>query len=449
MIADVIRTCLGPRSMLKMLMDPMGGVVMTNDGNAILREITVQHPAAKHMIEIARTQDEEVGGGTSSVVILAGEMLAVAEQYLEQNMHPLIIIQAYRQALDHALEALKDTLSVPIDINDDTQMTEVIKSCIGTKFLGQYGDLACGMALRGRRTVATTGESGRRGDRRSRNGPGLRRPPTDPPNPPQIPGGAIEESCLLQIEEEHVKELCADILALRPDVVITEKGVSDLAQHYLVKAGVTCLRRVKKSDNNRLARACGATICNRTEELKESDVGTQAGLFEVKKIGDEYFTFITKCQDPKACTVLLRGPSKDILNEVERNLQDALGVAWNLALERGVRQWPYSALAQALEVIPRTLAQNCGANIIRVLTALRAKHASGATSWGVDGEMGELADMNKLKIWEPLAVKEQVYKTAVETAVLLLRIDDIVSGSKKAKDGGEGAQLPPNMGGME
>ncbi|KAK8379161.1 hypothetical protein O3P69_019184 [Scylla paramamosain] len=177
-------------------------------------------------------------------------------------------------------------------------------------------------------------------------------------------------------------------------------------------------------------------------------------------IGDEYFTFITKCQDPKACTVLLRGPSKDILNEVERNLQDALGVAWNLALEprlvpggsavgmavsnflqqkakgvSGVRQWPYSALAQALEVIPRTLAQNCGANIIRL-----------GGGWGD----GELADMNKLKIWEPLAVKEQVYKTAVETAVLLLRIDDIVSGSKKAKDGGEGgAAPPPNMGGME
>ncbi|KAK8374039.1 hypothetical protein O3P69_019944 [Scylla paramamosain] len=256
MIADVIRTCLGPRSMLKMLMDPMGGVVMTNDGNAILREITVQHPAAKHMIEIARTQDEEVGDGTSSVVILAGEMLAVAEQYLEQNMHPLIIIiQAYRQALDHALEALKDTLSVPIDINDDTQMTEVIKSCIGTKFLGQYGDLACGMALRAVRTVATTDESGRR-EIDVKKWARIEK----------IPGGAIEESCvldgiminkdvthakmsrkvenpriilldcpleykkgesqtsvemtaetdftrLLQIEEEHVKELCADILA--------------------------------------------------------------------------------------------------------------------------------------------------------------------------------------------------------------------------------------------
>lgn len=491
---------------------------MTNDGNAILREITVQHPAAKHMIEIARTQDEEVGDGTSSVVILAGEMLAVAEQYLEHNMHPLVIIQAYRQALDHALEALKDTLSMPVDINNDQQMVEVIKSCIGTKFLGQYGDLACNMALQAVRTVATQDDSGRR-EIDTKKWARIEK----------IPGGAIEESCvldgiminkdvthakmrrrvenpriilldcpleykkgesqtsvemtadtdftrLLQIEEEHIKDLCADLLALRPDVVITEKGVSDLAQHYLVKAGVTCLRRAKKSDNNRIARACGATIANRTEELKESDVGTRAGLFEVKKIGDEYFTFITQCQDPKACTVLLRGPSKDILNEVERNLHDALGVARNLALEprlvpgggavdmavshilqqkakgvSGVKQWPYTALAQALEVIPRTLAQNCGANIIRVLTALRAKHATGATTWGVDGETGELVDMAKLKIWEPLAVKEQVYKTSVETAVLLLRIDDIVSGSKKAKEGGQGGAPPPqgmDMGGM-
>lgn len=512
MIADVIRTCLGPRSMLKMLMDPMGGVVMTNDGNAILREITVQHPAAKHMIEIARTQDEEVGDGTTSVVILAGEMLAVAEQYLEQRMHPLVIIQAYRHALDHALEALKDTISIPIDLTNESQMIDVIQSCIGTKFLGQYGGLACAMAIKAVRTVTTTEDSGRT-EIDVKKWARIEK----------IPGGPIEDSCvldgiminkdvthakmrrhiekprvilldcpleykkgesqtsvemsaetdftkLLQLEEEHIKTLCADLIALRPDLIITEKGVSDLAQHYLLKAGITCLRRVKKSDNNRLARACGATIVNRTEELKESDMGTKAGLFEVKKIGDEYFSFLTGCEDPKACTVLLRGPSKDILNEVERNLHDALGVARNLALEprlvpgggaadmavaahlqkraqsvTGVKQWPYVALAQALEVIPRTLAQNCGANIIRVLTALRAKHAGGAHNWGVDGESGELADMTKLKIWEPLAVKQQVYKTAVETAVMLLRIDDIVSGSKKVKEGGEGGGAPPQQ----
>ncbi|XP_063605706.1 T-complex protein 1 subunit gamma-like [Penaeus indicus] len=515
MIADVIRTCLGPRSMLKMLMDPMGGIVMTNDGNAILREITVQHPAAKHMIEIARTQDEEVGDGTTSVVILAGEMLAVAEQFLEHKMHPVVIIQAYRQALEDSINILREQLSVPVDINSEEQMIDVIKSCIGTKFMGQYADLACSIALRAVKTITTEQDGQKEIDVKKWA------------RIEKIPGGTIEDcqvlngimvnkdvthqkmkrrienpriillDCpleykkgesqtnveitaetdftkMLEIEEEHVKSMCADLIALQPDLVITEKGVSDLAQHYLVKAGITCIRRVKKSDNNRLARACGATIANRTEELKEEDVGTGAGLFEIKKIGDDYFTFITDCKDPKACTILLRGPSKDILNEVERNLHDALGVARNLVLEpflvpgggavemavshilqekaktvSGVKQWPYTALGQALEVIPRTLAQNCGANIIRLLTALRAKHASGETFWGVNGETGELSDMRKLKIWEPLAVKLQVFKTSVETAVLLLRIDDIVSGSKKKnEDAGPQGEMPMDEGGM-
>lgn len=259
---------------------------------------------------------------------------------------------------------------------------------------------------------------------------------------------------MLQIEEEFVQKVCADIIAVKPDLVFTEKGVSDLAQHYLLKAGITAIRRLRKTDNLRIARACGATIVNRTEELTEKDVGTGAGLFEIKKIGDEYFTFVTQCKDPKACTILLRGASKDILNETERNLQDALNVARNLVLEprlvagggavemavsqlltRKQVKGPYTAVAHALEIIPRTLAQNCGANTIRALTALRAKHAShtgdGVCAWGIDGESGEIVDMNVKQIWEPLAVKLQTYKTAVETAILLLRIDDIVSGSKK------------------
>merc|ERR1712218_602371 len=271
-----------------------------------------------------------------------------------------------------------------------------------------------------------------------------------------------------QQEEAYIKKICEDILKFSPDLVITEKGVSDLAQHFLAKAGVTVIRRLRKSDNLRVARACGATIVNRTDEITEEDIGTGAGLFEVRKIGDEYFTFIEECKNPKACTILLRGASKDILNEVERNLQDAIHVARNIFLNpklvpgggavemevshllteksknlKGVIQWPYRALASALEVIPRTLAQNCGANTIRTLTALRAKHAEEQeknVNWGINGETGELADMAGLGIWEPLSVKLQVYKTAIETAILLLRIDDIVSGSKKKGD--VGAQGP-------
>jgi len=313
MIGDVIRTCLGPRAMLKMLMDPMGGIVMTNDGNAILREITVQHPAAKHMIEIARTQDEEVGDGTTSVVILAGELLAVAEQFLTHNMHPVVIIQAYRQALEDAITILQEQLSVPVDLKDEKRVVEVIQSCIGTKFLGQYGDLACTIALKAVKTITTETEgSAKEVDVKKWA------------RIEKVPGGSIEDcqvlsgimvnkdvthqkmkrrienpriillDCpleykkgesqtnveltaetdftkMLEMEEEHIKAQCADLIALRPDVVITEKGVSDLAQHYLVKAGITAIRRVKKSDNNRIARACGATIANRTEELKEEE----------------------------------------------------------------------------------------------------------------------------------------------------------------------------------
>lgn len=214
---------------------------------------------------------------------------------------------------------------------------------------------------------------------------------------------------------------------------------ADLAQHYLMKANVTALRRVRKTDNNRIARATGATIVNRVEDLQESDVGTKCGLFEIEKIGDEYFTFLTQCQDPKACTVLLRGPSKDVLNEVERNLQDAMGVARNVMFHprlspgggatemavsvqlsqkaksiEGVQQWPYKAVAEALEVIPRTLVQNAGASPVRVLTDLRAKHAEGKSSWGINGDTGSLADMKEYGVWEPQAIKLQSIKTAIE-----------------------------------
>ncbi|KAI5696083.1 hypothetical protein M8J76_013411 [Diaphorina citri] len=508
-IAEVIRTCLGPQAMLKMLMDPMGGIVMTNDGNAILREITVQHPAGKSMIEIARTQDEEVGDGTTSVIVLAGEMLNVAEKFLSDQMHPTVIIKAYRSALEDMVNILETKVSTPLDKSDRSKLIEVIKACVGTKFIGKWSDLACNIALDAVQTV-TVEESGRKEIDIKRYA-----------KVEKIPGGTIEDSCvlrgvmlnkdvthpkmrrrienpriilldctleykkgesqtnveivneseftkILQLEEEYVEKVCNDIIALKPDLIFTEKGISDLAQHFLLKANITAIRRVRKSDNNRIARACGATIVNRTEELREEDVGTGAGLFEIKKLGDEYFCYITECQDPKACTILLRGASKDLLNETERNLQDALHVARNIMLEpklvpgggavemavshalmeksksmEGVAQWPYRAVAAALEIIPRTLAQNCGANTIRTLTALRAKHAAGETTFGINGETGDLVDMKTLGIWEPLTVKLQVYKTAVETAILLLRIDDIVSGSKKKKDENQNQAAQP------
>lgn len=519
-VADVIRTCLGPKAMFKMLMDPMGGIVMTNDGNAILREITVQHPAAKSMIEISRTQDEEVGDGTTSVIVLAGETLAVAEQFLQQQMHPTIVISAYRQALEDACKLLKEKVAVPIDINNKDEMIRIIKSCIGTKFVSKWSDLACKIALEAVQAVSME-ENGRKEIDIKRYA-----------KIEKIPGGSIEESevlkgvminkdvvhsrmkrrvenprillldCnleykkgesqtaleftketdfsrVLELEEEYIKNICNDIIKAKPDVIVTEKGISDLAQHFLVKAGISAIRRLRKSDNNRIARACGATVISRTDEIREEDIGTGCGLFEIRKIGEEYFTFFEQCKNPKACTILLRGASKDVLNEIERNFQDAMNVARNVMIDpmlvpgggacemeiaklleekaksvTGVTQWPFRALARSFEVIPRTLIQNCGANVIRTLTALRAKHAQeNNASWGVDGDSGEIVDMNKLGIWEPLSVKLQTYKTAVETAILLLRIDDIVSGSKKAStlseksdaSGGAGKQQEEQM----
>jgi T-complex protein 1 subunit gamma len=492
--------------MLKMLLDPMGGIVLTNDGHAILREIEVSHPAAKSMIELSRTQDEEVGDGTTTVIILAGEILAQALPQLERNIHPVVIISAFKRALSDALSIIEE-ISLPVDINDDKAMYTLINSSIGTKFVSRWSELMCNLALKAVRTVTWDQGGGRKEVDIKRYA-----------RVEKIPGGEIEESkvldgvmlnkdithpkmrrrieyprillldCsleykkgesqtnieiskeedwnkILQIEEEQVKEMVDAILAVKPDLVITEKGVSDLAQHYLQKANVTAIRRVRKTDNNRIARATGATIVNDVRNVQPSDVGTKCGLFEISKIGDEYFTFLTKCKDPHACTIMLRGPSKDILNEIERNLQDAMGVARNVmfhprlcpgggatemavavGLERrsksveGVAQWPYRAVAEAMEVIPRTLIQNSGNSPIRVLTQLRAKHAEGDSSWGVDGDSGKLVDMKEYGIWEPMAVKMQSVKTAVESACLLLRVDDICA-AKQAKSSGGGGTM--------
>jgi len=500
-ISDVVRTCLGPQAMLKMLMDPMGGIVITNDGNAILREITVQHPAAKSMIEIARTQDEEVGDGTTSVIVLAGELLSQAEQFLSQNIHPTVVIAGYRRAMEDMINYLNDKVAVTIDVKDDNEVTKVVKSCIGTKFLHKWSELACEIAVKAVRTVSLE-ENGRKEVDIKRYA-----------RVEKLPGGAIEDSCILdgvmlnkdvlhpkmnrrlenpriilldcnleykkgesqiemelskeddftkalKAEEEFIQKECAEIIRFKPDLVITEKGISDSAIHYLLQAGISAIRRVKKSDNNRVARAVGAQIVHRPSEIREEDVGTGCGLMEIREIGEEFFCFLTKCRNPKACTMMLRGASKDILNEVERNLQDALHTAKNVVMEpklapgggatemalaqylhekakaiQGVEQYPYLAVARAMEVIPRTLIQNCGANVIRTLTALRAKHATaGNSTFGIDGSTGTIVDMKEFGIWEPLMVKMQVIKSAIESAVLLLRIDDLVSGTKKQAD---------------
>jgi T-complex protein 1 subunit gamma len=474
-VSDIVRTTLGPKSMLKMLLDPMGGIVLTNDGNAILREIDVTHPAAKSMIELSRAQDEEVGDGTTSVIILAGEVLAAVEGFLDKDIHPTVIVNSYFRALED-LNSMTEDIGVAINLENDDDLTKIVDSSIGTKFASRWGKLIVDLAVKAVRTVYR------------KEGDNIDIDIKRYAKVEKIPGGVLEDckvldgvmfnkdvthanmrrkienprvvllDCPLEykkgesmtameftkaddfkkaiaMEEIEVMRMCDAILKVKPDIVITEKGVSDTAQHYLLtKGNCTVFRRLRKTDNNRVARVTGATIVNRPEELQESDVGTTCGKFEVKLIGDEYFTFMTECKGYTACSIVLRGASKDVLNEIERNLHDAMGVARNVvinpklcpgggALEmelacrlmekaqtvEGLYQWPYKALAGALEVIPRTLAQNCGADVVRVLTELRSKHSPSDGSgvfYGINGKTGKIEDMKEAEIWDPVAVKQ-------------------------------------------
>lgn len=498
-VADILASTLGPRSMLKMLIDPTGGIVLTNDGHAILREIDVKHPAAKSIIELARMQDEEVGDGTTSVVCLAGEMLQAARPLLELGLHPTTIVAGYFRALEESARLL-DALSAPVNLSDEADVRRALQSCVGTKFYERWGDTVVGLALRAC-TVVLRGLSnplklssevkryakvekvpgGAVEDCRVLAGVMLNKDVTHPSMRRRIAAprvllldcpleykkaesqtsmemsGAGDMAAALQEEINEVAAMCLAISRWRPDVVVTEKGVSDLAQHYLIQANVSVLRRVRKTDNNRIARVTGARIVNRPDEIQAEDLGTACGLFEVRLLGEEYFAFFEQCENPSACSILLRGGSKDSLNELERNLHDALGVARNLfacprvlpgggatemelsqrlqALAGGVppaAQKPFRAVARALEAIPRILAANCGGDVVRVLTQLRARHAEEGGLWfGVDGRRGVVADMRELGVWEPFLVKSQVVKTAIESCCMLLRIDDVVSGLKK------------------
>ncbi len=497
---------MGPKAMLKMLLDPMGGIVVTNDGHAILREIDVTHPAAKSLLEVSRAQDESVGDGTTSVIVLSGEMLGVTEPLLERRIHPTQIVQSYMKVLDD-INGILDELAIPINVDDDKEVSRIVRTSIDTKFVSRWGSMISDLAIQAANVVKTKLPNGQYEIDMKRYA-----------KIEKIPGGSLGESqvlngvmfnkdvthgrmrreiknprillldcpleykkgesqtnveltkesdfaAILRQEEEEVSRMCADIIAVKPDLVITEKGVSDLAQHFLMKANIACIRRVRKTDNNRIARVSGATIVNRTEEINEAHVGTQCKLFKVTKLGDEYYTFLTECENPKACTVLLRGASKDVLNEIERNLQDAFCVARNVFLdprllpgggatemalsailtkrarsqEATVREYPYKAAASALEVIPRTLAQNAGADVIRVMTALRSKHALGEHNWGIDGVTGKVVDVKEAQIYDSFVVKQQIYRAAIESSAMMLRIDDIVSGvSSKKQDGAQG-----------
>jgi T-complex protein 1 subunit gamma len=426
-----------------------------------------------------------------------------------------VIVSGYMQALDDALAIMKQ-VAYPIDINNQDAVRDIVRGAIDTKFSSRWGTLISDMAIKAVQTVCTVREDGSKdidvkryakveklsgGDlsqcevldgvmfNKDITHPKMRREILNPrvlllDCPLEYKKGESQTNVevtkesdwekLLQQEEDEIKKICDDIIRVKPDLVITEKGVSDLAQHFLLKANISAIRRIRKTDNNRVARVTGASICNRTEELSESMIGTKCGRFSVKKIGDEYFTYLTECREPKACSVVLRGASRDVLNEMERNLMDAFNVARNVMLEPrllpgggatemelatrmkekskaipGTRQYAYRAVADALEVIPRSLAHNCGADVVRVMTDLRARHsAAGGVNWGIDGTKGVVADVKALGILDTFAVKQQTLRTALEAAAMLLRIDDIISGISKKKRGGGGdgtMQAPDEM----
>ena len=425
--------------------------------------------------------------------------MSAVEGFLEREIHPTVIVNAYFKALDEIIR-ITESLGEPIDIENEKDLQKIVSSCIGTKFSSKWGNLIVDLAVKAVKTVYR------------KEGDYVEIDVKRYAKVEKIPGGLLEEcevldgvmfnkdvthpgmrrviknprvvllECPLEykkgesmtnmeftkeddfkkalaMEEEEIKKMCEDILRVKPDVVITEKGVSDLAQHYFAKANITAFRRLRKTDNNRVARATGATIVSRTDEIRESDIGTGCGLFEMRKIGEEYFAFFEECKDPKACTIILRGGSKDVLNEIERNLTDAMLVVRNVVFDprllpgggatemavsvglrkaglklEGVQQGPFLAVGEAMEVIPRTLAQNCGVSVIRTVTQLRAKHASAyeeeekkngegsfpKCNWGIDGTTGKLVDMEEFGIWEPFSVKIQTIKTAIESACMIL-----------------------------
>ncbi|KAH0569688.1 TCP-1 chaperonin subunit gamma [Spironucleus salmonicida] len=488
-VADIIRSTLGPRSMLKMILDPAGGIVMTNDGNAILREVDVAHPAAKSMIELARGQDEQCGDGSTGVVVLTGEIIASCEKLVKQ-MHPIVLTQN----LQECLEFINTQISGKEVENSKENAIQVINNCLNTKFSSNWGDLIVNMAFQAVKIVQNQMKfcdatdidikrfarvekipGGAVDDCQIIRGCVLNKDIIHPSMPKSLQNPRIllldatleykkansmlnvelqdkaSLTALLNVENDFLNDCVDKIVKFNPNIVITEKGVSDIVAQRFADLNIVCLRRVRKTDNVRLAAATGARIVNRLDDIRAGDIGN-AGVYELQKFGDEFFVFVHECDEKcAACTLLLRGASKDALLEVERNLQDALHVARNfflapnVAVGGGAFEMQISALlnieslkrtgndamvfqsvSRAFEVIPRTLLMNCGGNVIREITKLRGLQSQGQAQMGVNGETGEIVDcFGAYRIWDLYETKIQMVRTAFEQACMIMRVDDL------------------------
>jgi len=502
-IGEVLKTTLGPRGMDKMLVDSLGDITITNDGAAILKEIDVEHPAAKMMVEIAKTQDDMVGDGTTTTVILASELLKKAEELLDQNIHPIILVSGYRKASQKAIEII-NKISTPLDINDRKTLLKVALTSMSSKSVGSAREHLAEISIdavkqiaevRGDKTIADidniqlvkkTGKSlletqlirGIIIDKEVVN-PGM--PKTKENAKILLLDAALEiektemsaeirikdpsqMKAFLDQENDMMEKMVTKVKASGADIVFCQKGIDDMVQHFLSKAGIMAARRVKESDMEKLAKATGARIISDLDDLKAADLGL-AGLVDERKIGDDKMIFVEKCKDPHSVSILIRAGLERMVDEAERAITDSLSVVSDViennkivpgggAVEievakelrkyatkvGGREQLAVEAFADAMEVIPRTLAENAGLQPIDILVELRSKHDSAdGKNIGINIFTGKLQNSLEEGVIEPLVVKEQAIKSAAESAAMILRIDDVITAkSPKGGPGGPG-----------
>ncbi|MGM0405273.1 MAG: thermosome subunit beta [Thermoplasmatota archaeon] len=515
-IAGAVRTTLGPKGMDKMLVDSLGDVVITNDGATILSEIDIEHPAAKMVVEVAESQDDECGDGTTTVVVLAGEFLKKAEDLIDQKIHPSVIAKGFRLA---ALEAQKilDEEHIDITIDDDEKLNEIAKTAMTGKAIEGNKDELADMTVKAVKQIAEKidGEyvadidnikvekkAGASVDKSEMiNGIILDKERLHDRMPKEVKDAKIALlSSALEIketeidaeieitdpkqlqqfideEEESIKKMIQKIKDVDANVVFCQKGIDDLAQHYLAKEGIFAIRRVKKSDMKKLAKSTGANIVTNLDDLENADLG-RAGLVHEIHVGDSHMTFVEDAEEGRAVSLLLRGGTEHVVDELERAIHDALkvvavaiedgailpgGGATEIELSnklkdyagtiKGREQLAVNAFADALTIIPRTLAENAGLDGIDVLMGLNTAHEKdGLLRQGIEINSGEIQDMIDAKVIEPFRVKNQAIQAATEVANMILRIDDVVA-SKGGGGGGEEAGGPPGgmpggMGGM-
>ena len=517
-IADAVRSTLGPKGMDKMLVDSMGDVVITNDGVTILKEIDVEHPAAKMVVEVAKTQDEECGDGTTSAVIIAGDLLKQAESLIDQGVHPTIISNGYRMASKKALEILKD-ISIKVTPKDKSILKDIAMTAMTGKSVGTSKEYLADIAVQAVTAVSEEKDGklvadidnikvekkhgGSVSDTTIIEGIIIDKEPVHPSMPRNLAKAKIalvnsalevkktEVDAKIQItdptqlqafldEEERMMRGMADkIVNSGANMVISQKGIDDYVQYYLAKAGIMAIRRAKKSDMEKLAKATGARIVTTLDELSKGDLG-YAGSVAATKISDDEMTFVTGCKKAKSVSILIRGGTDHVVDEIERAVHDALSVV-SITIEDGfavagggapetemaLRLKEYAAtvggreqlaiegFANSMEIIPRTLAENAGLDAIDSLVNLRSAHEGkkGNKFAGLNAFDGKMMDMLKHKVVEPLRVKTQGITSATEVATMILRIDDVIAskggGMPPMPPGGGGmGGMPPDMGGM-